>query len=481
MAFQAPSRALRQHQLSLRPTDTTNQSLGGTSSIPTPDTEEWVVFAPTASSTGVTERATSASNLSTASPAFASHDTIPGTFDDAVAEETDEEDEDASFDCAETDSLQPFRDYYDGPVLLPAHDGLGTFAAASGYRSLEESLRIVATTAAEDGDKTARINKWRLEQSQAVIDEIERATRQRRMSRAGAERGEEELATEEEGEDDAPATPKPAASEAAFPSETFWKRLTRSFIRDIMGIDDTLLEVLFGEALPADALAPPSPTSMPPPSQLRGTAEERLLDRIAKELGELVKLYTPAPAATTTPRNATPQARRLRVTPASPTATSGVPAFSFTPTLPAAADDAHAALWGIEDAPGRGREYWETELDMQVVYSYLKSRFVPPASTTTTTTTTTTKTAAGSTTTAKSTPRHRPAPPPRKSSTASTGFSMGTGMSLVLGMASGGGGGTVASSESHSRRSGYYWDVATSVGSAGARGSCGGTGVWAAI
>jgi hypothetical protein len=541
MAFQAPTRArqltLSRHQSyqeghSSSAAALSSSAAAGTAPLSAAATEEWVVFSPTTPGgavstilTGGTNRESDVgSSITASSPraADARYDAI-GAFDEGTLEDDGEEEEEESLDGAETDSLQPFREDQ-GHVLLPTlptHDGLGTFSSsgASGFRSLEESLRIVAAFGqGEEGNDThSRIQKWRMEQGHVLMDEIEKATRRRRrLSLASRHSGPEAKLDEapnmvagDEKPSSQPTSVAATETQEDNESETFWKRITRSFIRDIIGIDDQLLEVLFGEALPAEAQLDSSAEE----AQFKKDAEERILNRIAKELGELVHLYTQHPSGTgafsTQPKQSeepeadgakTPQPRPSTTETAPPkpqspaSATSSVPQFQFVPTLalrPEEEEEAsHAALWGIEeeDTAQLRHDYWEQELDVHLVFSYLKSRFYRAPKTTT---------APSSVITHPSTPpplhhhhpllnrkpsyyipnRSQPKPqPPAPKATTSVA-------AMFAPLIGGGGSCAVAkerrSSKASSRSRGYYWDVATSVGSG--QSSCVGTGVWAAI
>lgn len=545
------------------------------------DADEWVVFS--RSSVGDAATVTETNPLSQVSeigsvqsaPRILRHGGnygIPGAFDDLVGDEEEDEEDDEDDDSlggTETDSLQPFREQdNEGPVMLPTHDGLGTFPSSSGVisglRSLEESLRIAAmaghTQAEEDTD--AKIQRWRVEHSQALLDEIQRMTR-RRMSlaslRGGNLEGKDRNLLDEgsafmdignsSAEDLTTSASTPTQNhtesmekETEEHSETLWKRITRRFICDIMGIDDELLQVIFGEALPTEALADFSHEG----NQASKEVEERLLNRLARELGVLVNHYTSHPAgegAFSTHRGnfgeyddddgvQTPQPlptlreqeqdeytasprRRQRSQSATRSENSSVPQFQFAPTLSHQEEISHAALWGIEEHEvdeetqakrnsQMRKEYWEQELGVRVFFSFLKSRFSGPKS----------DTSSGP---PPSAPIHQshplinrnPRPAfnqyqnlPRRSSSsnsaskmvssptasASTGQLFGGfefGIRSVSSYASQstkgkGNGKKTLSSRGSSRNRGFYWDVATSVGS-GKTGSCIGTAVWAAI
>lgn len=388
MAFQAPSRA-RKPAVSKKPAfqDPALQSRASPrAQTPASDADEWIVFSPSVAGDTNTifsggdlfsHEHSEGSLLTVSTPQNSRHTPIPGTFDAADEDEADDaddadDDDDEAYSLGETDSLQAFRDHA-APILFPAHDGLGSFAPA-GAPSLARSLQLIA--AAEHGRERAakhsRIHRWRMEQGHALMAEIERATRRRRAA-------------------------APAAAD-----DTLWQRITRTFIRDFIGLDDHLLEVIFGEALPHGAA--PAPAREP---------DDRILARLAKELGELVHLYTQHPGgggAFSTARAAAPAQRQ---------------------------EDAAAALWGIEeDAAAGRREYWEQDLDMTRVFSFIKARFSAPAEE----------------------PAHARRPAKAPGSCASQDRER-------------------RGSRSGSRARGHYWDVASSGGS----GPTSGCVAWAAI
>lgn len=456
-------------------------------------------------------------------------------------EEDEEEDEDEEDSYAESDSLEAFRDH-EGSVMLPTHDGLGSFHSSpilGGFHSLEESLRIVAASArgGDESDTYSRIEKWRVEQGQALIEEIQLATRRRRLSIISRQSGEtpQDIGLSEEdsasmggisdgdGTSDTRATSRAHSVKGTPSDESFLKRITRCFIRDIIGLDDNLLEVIFGEALPAEAYVDPScPVSAKTSTSINTTlshdalikkdVEERIFSRIAKELGALVNLYTQYPHSGEGPFSTlrrpikddreeegtrTPQPSQIRK-PEQQDFDSTFPQIQFTPTLSAMRhdpeEDSHAALWGIEEEQQEDvhllREYLEQDLDLRLVFSFLRSRFSgQPTSRLTPVASPTTRTI----------PLHHNHPLTNRnscrrrgsSSTISKQLSPTTSPVGCLLPKVGGGSSYCAnqeraaandqrSSKASSRSRGHYWDVATSVGS-GQTGSCVGTGVWAAI
>lgn len=319
-----------------------------------------------------------------------------------------------------------------GPIL-PTHDGLGSFQASSSrvleqlwqheqynskrkhdghhHRSASSIYRHLDTIeeleAQANEEKRLRIERWRIEQSQALLQEVERDTRRKQKREIGAG------ASVNKSEDTMATTPKQGdfsrATEAFRPTddEPFWRRITRRFIHDIIGIDDPLLSVILGESLPGEETPRLSSPILQPTDKSTDTDStnsswrDRLLQRIAKELGVLVHQLTPHPGAFstytaqdanyTTPDadyagmsvSSTPQlagsASRIRQNQSFESA-SGV---RFTPTI---RPDLHTdEPWGLDDDEDevaetnlnlrKEREYWERELDLKMVFKYLQDRF----------------------------------------------------------------------------------------------------------
>ncbi len=330
--------------------------------------------------------------------------------------------------------------------ILPRHDGLGTFPTSR--PPLQEQLwhfeqfnprkrstgawphrrrssvqkRIDAIedhdVASIEAETRERIEKWRMEQSRVLLDEIEKETRRRRTSvisqrvetrpsTAGLEQIIKESVAKNAG-DEATAAHLSASSPAIEDSESFWQRITRRVIRDFMGIDDDVLSVIFGESLPTERLDSNPSSGLGPSRSLRLDSssavppctgwEGRLLDRLSRELGMLLHHLTEHPGAFSTSLNPSitdyagipvtaPTSSRSQPKPPTPTVNSAS-SFDFRPTLqdaslPAqnsAADSTHAALWGIEEepipsTPEDDREYWEQTPDIKTVFRFLHNRF----------------------------------------------------------------------------------------------------------
>src|SRR2546421_4382168 len=165
-----------------------------------------------------------------------------------------------------------------------------------------------------------RIEKWRMEHSQVFLEEIEKQTRRRvrtESARSESHRtvksaGKEVSRTHSHSFDQSECV---QAEEDNGESEPFWRRITRKFIRDVIGIDEPMLSVILGESLPPEAYEPtasksalytipehiPEQTVKDPESYFEDDSwRDRLLQRIARELGELVNQLSPHPGAFST-------------------------------------------------------------------------------------------------------------------------------------------------------------------------------------
>jgi hypothetical protein len=455
MAFRQPT-AAPPRQLSLETPVQTESGTRSTSQYNNQidQSQEWVLFSPLhddsttrthTTTTTTTQRTAGLSRLSD----IDSFDTAArsGRLDSSALE--DEGPEDKELDSLD-DGLHAFREpsIYRIPSsqspggVLPTHDGLGTFPASSppvqeqlwqheqynpkrkfeGHHRRRSSVQRRLDTIEElesqvSDEKRMRIEKWRMEHSQVLLEEIERQTRRR--VRTESSRSEAHSTVKSVAKEISRTTSKsfdhserPQAERDNGESEPFWRRITRKFIRDIIGIDEPMLSVILGESLPAEAYEPPPSKSAlyTIPEQTinePGSAfdddswRDRLLQRIAQELGELVNQLSPHPGAFNTYLSALnadeyagipiarPQPEKLRE-PAEAINISKV--SSYTPTFsPTMQDPTHAASWGLdEDATPstssaaqtaeherlrREREYWERELDIKMIFRFLKNKF----------------------------------------------------------------------------------------------------------
>ncbi|KAI9675590.1 MAG: hypothetical protein M1817_000956 [Caeruleum heppii] len=420
------------------------------------DSQEWVLFSPAAPSTTrtqttSTERTRTAglsrlSDFGSLDTAAAPSDAAPDLADSdrpRVLEGAGYDDEEGELESLDS-HLQAFREPsvyrrssrdYGGATVLPAHDGLGLFAASGSpvqeqiyqfeqfnprRRRRRSSLMKTLEEQEEErleSTRNQRIQDWRMDQSRALLDEIERETRRRRLSRVSERRTSVQKAQvpkiKEATEVDDYAVPE--RQEELQADESFWKRITRRVIRDLIGIDESTLSVILGESLPEVS----SPTSTPrtdPSSfpifeettslQLDSSWEDRLLQRLARELGNLVHQLSEHPGAFSTYLRTQQSPEYVgRTTPTSPLTRSrpmvisaSIPAemFSssaeepkFIPTIPRQPSEQlnHDASWGMEDSAQpeaakaeeqrlrAERDYWERELDVSMVFSFLRNRF----------------------------------------------------------------------------------------------------------
>lgn len=409
--------------------------------LPQPsESQEWILFAPGSQAESSTQETqiTETAGLSRASELGYFNSIVRSDQPGSVLE--DDATEDAELDSLD-DGLHAFREPHiyatnthqsSGPVL-PAHDGLGSFQASSapvleqlwqheqfnskrkyeGHHRRSSSVQRHLDTIEEfdaqaSEEKRMRIEKWRMEQSQALLEEVERETRRR--TRRSSHQSRSNVSVEEIFG----TTPKqsdyiksgPSQTEAQTDNEPFWRRITRKFIRDIIGIDEPLLSVILGESLPGE-YTPRASSPIPDAESLDMTTEmddstgdtswrDKLLQRIANELGVFPYQLNAHPGAFTTYSGSSfdyagmpvsgSRATTLDASKGTPVVSSGVASSlgpNFPPTL---RDDKHAESWGLEEDPisttdssldlKKEREFWEKELDVKMVFQYLKNRFV---------------------------------------------------------------------------------------------------------
>lgn len=404
-----------------------------------------------------------------------------------VLEEDDAIEDDAEFDSLDS-HLPDFlhRGQQGGntqsTTILPGHDGLGSFRIDTQGLATEmqetmyqferynprrvkrrrESLELgqlaLESEEAQESDRRRRIEEWRVEQSRVLLQEIQKETRRRRESTVsaltgGLRRGSQAF-VDAEAEDAALSTagdPTPDASMAGTEwhdqdasemdlgaGETeeagYWTRITRSVIRDLMGIDDKLLCVLLGEALPEDMDLDTDDLSSTPraaapgskPAESKQSWQLQLLDRMARELGDLVNQLSahPHPGAFSTytrmqqmplPYAGLPVIPEAAATPAQHASMQAVPMVpepteakrpapsrrsstaeestmasmpKFQPTLQAVPNaqpmdiprtkpaDGSTEASGSEKLAGTfTQQEWEQDLDIKLVFRYLRNRF----------------------------------------------------------------------------------------------------------
>jgi hypothetical protein len=418
------------------------------------DSQEWILFSPSAESTTDRTYTTSTVRTQTAGRSrisdFGSLDTAARSngydFDERSAqteEAIEEEEEDGELDSLDS-HLHEFRAepsvYRSSGVkesgeasttVLPTHDGLGGFRVDQNMNGEDvqeqlyafekynprrikrrrESLELgqieLDSERAVEVERTRRIEQWRMEQSRLLVDEIQKETRRRKQSMSSEKRSvvvdreQEDMATLSRVESSACQETVTMQDE----NESFWNRITKRVIQDLMGIDDDLLSIIFGESLPEDDdLSSTPPASRSLNSTLittqqypESTWEYRLLERVARELGILVNQLSDHPGAFSTylktQQIPLPYAG-LPVIPEYSNSHPTQPALKtpstdpeFLPTIPTAraipipqSSTSFAPSPIDEDATPRQLptitpEEWERDLDVKMVFRYLRSRF----------------------------------------------------------------------------------------------------------
>jgi hypothetical protein len=372
-------------------------------------------------------------------------------FDEDVSEQTEgagEDEDDGELDSLDS-HLHEFRadlsEYRETPLgpnfsVLPTHDGLGSFRinqttmgegvqehlyAFEQYnprriKRRRESLELgqIELEKILENERVRRIEAWRIDQSRALLDEIQKETSRRKQSMSSERRSvlgdgtEEELVTLGSMED---PEMEQGTRVSDGENESFWKRITRRVIEDLMGIDDRLLSILFGEAIAEDDDILPTPLATRSihntvaVSRSGDSWESRLLERIARELGLLVHQLSDHPGAFSTyhrmqqmplPYAGLPIIPEV-VQDANAESDPSTPALApdFQPTIQTQAqsfdisrgisrstniDDVDAtprpefSIHGPMDTEnniGFSKEEWEKEIDIKMVFRYLKSRF----------------------------------------------------------------------------------------------------------
>ncbi|TVY29271.1 hypothetical protein LHYA1_G002900 [Lachnellula hyalina] len=396
------------------------------------DSQEWILFSPTSVTASTARTRTQASD-------FDSLDTAAGLDIDlhsSSSQAVDEEDEEEGTEDGELDSLDShlheFRtepSVYRGETsgtVLPTHDGLGSFRVnrTSMGPEVQEQLysferynprRIKRRRASDDlaeeeaeaaeSERTRRVEKWRMEQSRLLVDEIQKETRRRKMSMNSARRATTVSALEREQEDVASMSVVEDAVDEG-DGETFWSRITKRVIRDLMGVDDELLSIIFGESLPKDDDLSTTPLANDPRGLITAEQSEhagweyRLLERVARELGILVNQLSDHPGAFSTYLKTQqtplpyaglpmiPESSRDPAPPPPPLSTSTqLLNPEFQPTLPVTIPTSTSlATEELEEATPRQtcpitREEWERDLDIKMVFRYLRTRFSTSSST----------------------------------------------------------------------------------------------------
>lgn len=498
MAFHQPTRQISQRVVRVDPTSSESQSRISAPLDQSRDgSHTWVLFSP-ATDAGTSTSYLSSIQDDQPTPGrsrisdLGSLQTI--AHSDILLSDlahTEVAEDEAVEDDAELDSLDSHLPEFiqqgalaQSTTILPGHDGLGSFRVDSRGLAAEmqeqmyqferynprrvkrrrESLELgQLALESEESQETARrvrIEQWRLEQSRLLLEEIQKETRRRRESTVSTltnrlRRGSQASAADPEAEEAAlssadDAIPDASAAESEWHDQDaselglgagegdeagVWSRITRKVIRDLMGIDDRLLGVLFGESLPEgfeiedDDLSTTPKASAPVGAEPASSSWQlRVLDRIARELGHLVNQLSahPHPGAFSAYARmqqqplpygglpVIPEAAAVSADDAPTTAEvdgprttqrrassfsvveegSAVPTLPpFQPTLesiphsqPMDIPRTRSTMDGAADVLSNNgpdtftQQEWEQDLDIKLVFRYLRNRFAPSRS-----------------------------------------------------------------------------------------------------
>ncbi|KAI0441341.1 hypothetical protein F4803DRAFT_427869 [Xylaria telfairii] len=433
---------------------------------PVEESQTWVLFSP-ATDSGTSASYLTSSHRSNITPGrsrfsdLGSLDTIApsetsarhqrsDSFVDAV-DDGDEED-DGELDSLDS-HLPEFRstpDLYMSSEaaahvthVLPTHDGLGSFRLEQEgmgadvqnrlysfeqynprrfkrrRESVELARRELERDESQEIDKIRRIESWRLEQSRYLLDEIQKETRRRRRSiasvsnahqkdekiddtRISAEARRTRGGIDEDWHDQSTGDPPEGR-------DSIWSRITRKVIRDLLGIDDRMLSILFGEALPdeTDLSTTPKASVLPLSSPddrsaadltLESSWQVTMLERVAKELGLLVHQLSEHPGAFTTfsrvQQTPIPYAGLHAIPESASYPVPGTTAYEgpsdipeFQPTISrpinvpqtrnTTSSTHNTSQLQVDGDISFTQEEWEQDLDIRLVFRYLRSRFLP--------------------------------------------------------------------------------------------------------
>ncbi|KAL8839956.1 MAG: hypothetical protein Q9176_004183 [Flavoplaca citrina] len=398
-------------------------------------------------STGYSPQTAGLSRLSE----FGSLHTAALLNNDAIADDALEDDELDSLD----DGLHAFREDIShrqppqvdqSTAILPTHDGLGTFPGSShpvqeqlwhferfnpqrrssGHHRRRSSIqRRLDALEVDDGlrmekERTERIQKWRIEHSRILLEEVEKATR-RASSQPDVlsnvvppgdivEVCSGSIGDSEEDSEERQRRGLQNDVGTVQHDTDLWRRIIRKVIGELMGINDTTLALISGEALPEDEDPPDYHTSIFSSDRtdrnlaLQPTSKWTLalLESLSKELASLLRRLAQSPAPICSPviplnldYAGIPIPKPFLQPSAVPSPHSveqfvveagSTPTPIFNPTLnewqtPTDSEYGHAALWGIEEestatlSPAQDREYWEQTPSIRTIFRLLHQHF----------------------------------------------------------------------------------------------------------
>lgn len=453
MAFQQPARQATQRPV--RPV-AVEQGSSSVQARPAQDTgleesQTWVLFSPPTEGTTVSylsetehsvetpgrSRLSDLGSLNTVARSSQAAD-IRLSFPSSAVDDASVED-DAELDSLDS-HLPEFRslpgehatshdDGANAVPVFPAHDGLGSFRLdrpTIGRDAQEQIFQFerfnprrvrrrldsidpthldVEPVRMQEAEKRERIEAWRLEHSRVLLDEVQRETRRRRKSLASLYRSQHP----EVCEDDNMTWHDEDATDGEEEQRGFLARITRTVVKDILGIDDRLLSILIGETVVDEEDLSQTPRASYIQEQAATSSPQeqswqlRILETVSRELGKLVSQLSHHPGAFSTysrvQHTSLPYAG-LPVIPESadaPTQAGGVgdvtqrSAPEFKPTVPQASKpinipgrstDGHTNDTNMANNSFT-KEEWEQDLDIKLVFRYLLSRFTSRGNTAT--------------------------------------------------------------------------------------------------
>ncbi|PHH75006.1 hypothetical protein CDD80_2701 [Ophiocordyceps camponoti-rufipedis] len=293
--------------------------------------------------------------------------------------------------------------------VLPSHDGLGSFrlpdqpvlgreAQDTIYQFERFNPRRVRRRLdsfnrgqldSEHGPRSEeevrlRIEAWRLEHSRTLLDEVQRETRRRLKSQASMQRFQRSTASDA----DCMSWHDEDHVQSGREDEALLTRIVRKVLKDLMGLDDRLLALLLGDALPPEASAFPQGDQLSSAETHESVRQLRLVETLSRELSVVVRQLSPHPGAFST-------YARMQST---PLPYAGLPvilesgdathandvepksrnpsAVDFQPTM------ARQCSIGVDESRDESKtdstftqDEWERNLDANLVFRYVLSRF----------------------------------------------------------------------------------------------------------
>lgn len=296
--------------------------------------------------------------------------------------------------------------------VLPSHDGLGSFrlpdqpvlgreAQDHIYQFERFNPRRVRRRLdsfnrgqldSEHGPRSEdevrlRIEAWRLEHSRTLLDEVQRETRRRLKSRASMQRFQRTTASDADGMSWHDEDHVRSGRE----DEALLTRIVRKVLKDLMGLDDRLLALLLGDASPPEAGAVPQGDQLSSAEAHESSRQLRLVETLSRELGVVVRQLSPHPGAFSTyarmQSSPLPYAG-LPVIPESGDATHAndvertsrhPSAVDFQPTMTRQCCVGGGTVDESRDESKTDSTFtqdeWERNLDANLVFRYVLSRF----------------------------------------------------------------------------------------------------------